>query len=117
MLAVLIASWLGGGGRRSRVRRRRGRTGRRDPIVELDLAGRPVGRHLFGVALWLPALYFAFGFVAARLAELLVAGFAGAQAERIALIAEQVDARSRPSARLDSRVQLTSRPARQSRSG
>jgi hypothetical protein len=28
---------------------------------------------LFGVALWLPALYFAFGVVAATLAELLVA--------------------------------------------
>jgi hypothetical protein len=43
-------------------------------IVELDLAAySPYADGLFGVALWLPALYFAFGFVAARLAELLVA--------------------------------------------
>ena len=43
-------------------------------IVELDLAEySPSADSLFGVALWLPALYFAFGFVAARLAELLVA--------------------------------------------
>ncbi len=43
-------------------------------IVELDLAKYADSADtLFGVALWLPALYFAFGFVAARLAELLVA--------------------------------------------
>ena len=43
-------------------------------IVELDLAEySDAADGLFGVALWLPALYFAFGFVAARLAELLVA--------------------------------------------
>ncbi len=43
-------------------------------IVELELAEyAPSADTLFGVALWLPALYFAFGFVAARLAELLVA--------------------------------------------
>jgi hypothetical protein len=43
-------------------------------IVELDLAEySPAADGLFGVALWLPALYFAFGFVTARLAELLVA--------------------------------------------
>ena len=33
----------------------------------------PLADSLFGVALWLPALYFAFGVVVARLAELLVA--------------------------------------------
>ena len=43
-------------------------------IVELDLAEySPAADSLLGVAPWLPALYFAFGFVAARLAELLVA--------------------------------------------
>ena len=43
-------------------------------IVELDLSEYADSADtLFGVALWLPALYFAFGFVAARLAELLVA--------------------------------------------
>ncbi len=44
-------------------------------IVELELAAyAPSADTLLGVALWLPALYFAFGFVAARLAELLIAG-------------------------------------------
>jgi len=43
-------------------------------IVELDLAAyAEPSDSLFGVALWLPALYLAFGVVAARLAELLVA--------------------------------------------
>ena len=43
-------------------------------IVELELAEyAPSADTLAGVALWLPALYFAFGYVAARLAELLVA--------------------------------------------
>ncbi len=43
-------------------------------IVELELARySPLDDTLFGVALWLPALYFAFGVVAARLAEFLVA--------------------------------------------
>ena len=80
MLAVLVACWLGGGcpalvcglaaaivGPLAEI-----------VIVELDLA--EYSRHadkLGGVALWLPALYFAFGFVAARLAELLVARRAG----------------------------------------
>jgi hypothetical protein len=43
-------------------------------IVELELAeyAQPADS-LFGVALWLPALYLAFGVVVARLAELLVA--------------------------------------------
>ena len=76
MLAALIACWLAGGrpaivcGLAAAVA---------GPvaeilIVELDLAEyAPSADSLFGVALWLPALYFAFGFVAARLAELLVA--------------------------------------------
>ena len=43
-------------------------------IVELDLAEyAPTADSLGGVALWLPFLYLAFGVVAARLAELLVA--------------------------------------------
>lgn len=43
-------------------------------VVELELARyNPPSDTLAGVALWLPPLYFAFGFVAARLAELLVA--------------------------------------------
>ena len=43
-------------------------------IVELELARySPYADSLFGVPPWLPALYFAFGIVAARLAELLVA--------------------------------------------
>jgi hypothetical protein len=76
MLAVLIAAWLAGGrpavicGLAAAVA---------GPlaeilIVELDLSEySPAADGLFGVPLWLPALYFAFGFVAARLAELLVA--------------------------------------------
>jgi hypothetical protein len=43
-------------------------------IVKLDLAEYAESADsLFGVALWLPALYLAFGVVVARLAELLVA--------------------------------------------
>ncbi|MGH2987367.1 MAG: hypothetical protein ACRDLO_11870 [Solirubrobacterales bacterium] len=43
-------------------------------IVELKLAEyAETSDSLFGVGLWLPALYLAFGAVAARLAELLVA--------------------------------------------
>ncbi len=43
-------------------------------VVRLDLAAYAESSDsLFGVALWLPALYLAFGVVAARLAELLVA--------------------------------------------
>ena len=75
-LAVIVACWLAGGrpaivcglvaavaGPLAEI-----------VIVELDLAEyAPSADSLFGVALWLPALYFAFGFVAARLAELLVA--------------------------------------------
>ena len=76
MLAVLIAAWLGGGrpalvcglaaavvGPAAEVL-----------IVELELAEyAPSADSLFGVPLWLPALYFAFGFVVARLTEILVA--------------------------------------------
>lgn len=76
MLALLIACWLAGGrpaiicglvaavvGPLAEIL-----------IVELDLAEySSLADSLFGVALWLPALYFSFGFVAARLAELLVA--------------------------------------------
>jgi hypothetical protein len=75
-LAILIACWLGGGrpaivcglvaavaGPAAEI-----------VIVKLDLARyASTADSLFGVALWLPALYFAFGVVAARLAELLVA--------------------------------------------
>jgi hypothetical protein len=43
-------------------------------IVRLDLAEYAESADsLFGVAIWLPALYLAFGVVAARLAELIVA--------------------------------------------
>jgi hypothetical protein len=76
MLAVLIACWLADGrpaivcglaaaivGPLAEI-----------VIVELELAEySPAADSLFGVALWLPALYFAFGVVAARLTELLVA--------------------------------------------
>jgi hypothetical protein len=75
-LAILIGFWLGGGtpalicalliaviGPAVEI-----------VIVELDLAAYGESADgLLGVAPWLPALYFAFGFVAARLAELLVA--------------------------------------------
>ena len=44
-------------------------------IVEADAAAyAPTADGLFGVALWLPALYFAFGVVVSRLAELFTAG-------------------------------------------
>jgi hypothetical protein len=76
MLAVLLACWLGGGrsaivcglvaavaGPAAEI-----------VIVDLDLSRySSTADSLFGVALWLPALYLAFGVVAARLAELLVA--------------------------------------------
>ncbi len=76
MLAVLIASWLGGGGPAIVCGLAAAVIGPAAEIliVELELAEySPAADGLFGVALWLPALYFAFGFVAARLAELLVA--------------------------------------------
>jgi hypothetical protein len=75
-LAVGVACWLGGGraaivcglvaaiaGPAAEI-----------AIVELDLSRySDAADSLFGVAIWLPALYFAFGVVVARLAELLVA--------------------------------------------
>jgi hypothetical protein len=75
-LAAIVACWLGGGrpaivcalvaavvGPAAEI-----------VIVDLDLSRySSTADSLFGVALWLPALYFAFGIVAARLAELLVA--------------------------------------------
>jgi hypothetical protein len=76
MLAVLIACWLAGGRPAIVCGLAAAIAGpvAEIVIVELDLAEyAPSADSLFGVALWLPALYFAFGFVAARLAELLVA--------------------------------------------
>jgi hypothetical protein len=75
-LAVIVACWLGGGvpalvcGIAAAVV---------GPLVEIAIVELALAEYsaaaddLAGVALWLPALYFAFGFVAARLAELLVA--------------------------------------------
>jgi hypothetical protein len=76
MLAVLIACWLAGGRPAIACGLAAAVAGplAEIVIVELDLAEyADSADSLFGVALWLPALYFAFGFVAARLAELLVA--------------------------------------------
>jgi hypothetical protein len=76
MLGVLIASWLAGGRPAIVCGLAAAVVGpvAEILIVELDLAEySPFADGLFGVPLWLPALYFAFGFVAARLAELLVA--------------------------------------------
>jgi hypothetical protein len=76
MLAALIASWLAGGRPAVVCGLAAAIAGpvAEIVIVELDLAEYADSADtLFGVALWLPALYFAFGFVAARLAELLVA--------------------------------------------
>jgi hypothetical protein len=76
MLAALVACWLGGGvpafvcGLAAAIA---------GPLAEVVIVGlelaeyAPAADELAGVALWLPALYFAFGYVAARLAELLVA--------------------------------------------
>jgi hypothetical protein len=76
MLAVLVACWLGGGRPAIICGLAAAIVGPLAEIliVELDLAEyAPTADSLFGVALWLPALYFAFGVVVARLAELLVA--------------------------------------------
>jgi hypothetical protein len=76
MLAVLVACWLGGGRAALACGIAAAVVGplAEIAIVELELAAyAPSADTLGGVALWLPALYFAFGFVAARLAELLVA--------------------------------------------
>jgi hypothetical protein len=76
MLAVLVACWLGGGTPAFACGVAAAIVGpvAEIVIVELDLAEyAPSADTLAGVALWLPALYLAFGYVAARLAELLVA--------------------------------------------
>jgi hypothetical protein len=76
MLAVLVACWLGGGGPALVCGIAAALIGplAEIVIVELELSEyAPTADSLAGVALWLPALYFAFGYVAARLAELLVA--------------------------------------------
>jgi hypothetical protein len=76
MLAVLVACWLGGGSPALICGLAAAVVGPLAEIliVELDLAEySDAADSLFGVALWLPALYFAYGVVAARLAELLVA--------------------------------------------
>jgi len=76
MLAILVACWLGGGTPAIICGVAAAAVGPLAEviIVELDLAMySPLADSLFGVALWLPALYFAFGVVVARLAELLVA--------------------------------------------
>ncbi len=75
-LAVVVACWLGGGRAALACGIAAAIAGplAEIAIVELELARyAPTADGLGGVALWLPALYFAFGFVAARLAELLVA--------------------------------------------
>ncbi len=76
MLAILVAAWLADGwpaivcGLLAAVI---------GPIAEMLIVELELSRYaesadsLFGVPLWLPALYLAFGVVAARLAELLVA--------------------------------------------
>jgi len=76
MLAVLVAAWLGGGTAALVCALAAAVLGPAAEIAVVELgwsqyAGTADG--LFGVALWLPALYFAFGYVAARLAELAVA--------------------------------------------
>ena len=76
MLAVLIAAWLGGGRAALICGLAAAVIG---PAVEIAIVELELSEYaatadaLFGVALWLPALYLAFGFVVARLAELLVA--------------------------------------------
>jgi hypothetical protein len=75
-IALLIAFWLDGGSPALTCGLAAAIAGpvAEIVIVEADLAEySPAADGLFGVPLWLPALYFAFGFVAARLAELLVA--------------------------------------------
>ena len=77
MLALLLACWLGGGRGAFACAVAAAVLG---PIAEIVVVELELARYaetadgLFGVALWLPALYFAFGYVAARLAELAVAG-------------------------------------------
>ena len=76
MLALLVACWLADGWPAIACGLAAAIVGplAEVVIVELELAEYSESSDsLFGVALWLPALYFAFGIVAARLAELLVA--------------------------------------------
>lgn len=76
MLAVLVACWLGGGRPAIACGLAAAVVG---PLAEILIVNLDLSEYsasadtLFGVALWLPALYFAFGVVVARLAELLVA--------------------------------------------
>ena len=70
MLAALVACWLGGGRPAMICGLAAAIVGPAAEIliVELDLAEyAPTADSLFGVAPWLPALYFAFGVVVARL--------------------------------------------------
>lgn len=75
-LAVLTAVWLGGGRAALTCAAAAAVLG---PAAEITVVELEWSRYaetadcLFGVPLWLPALYFAFGYVAARLAELAVA--------------------------------------------
>ena len=75
-LALLIASWLAEGRQAILCGLVAAVAG---PLAEIVIVELELARYaesadsLFGVALWLPALYFAFGVVAATLAELLVA--------------------------------------------
>lgn len=75
-LAILVAFWLDGGRAALICAVAAAVIG---PVAEIVIVELELARYaesadsLFGVALWLPALYFAFGYVAARLAELLVA--------------------------------------------
>jgi hypothetical protein len=81
MLAALIACWLDGGRAALVCGLAAAIVGplAEIAIVELELAEySPAADSLGGVALWLPALYFAFGFVDARLTELVVARRPGA---------------------------------------
>jgi hypothetical protein len=76
MLAVLVVCWLADGWPALACGLTAAVVGPAAEIVivKLDLAEYAESADsLFGVALWLPALYLAFGVVAARLAELLVA--------------------------------------------
>ena len=76
MLAVLVACWLADGWPALACGLAAAVVGplAEIAIVKLDLAEYAESADsLFGVALWLPALYLAFGVVVARLAELLVA--------------------------------------------
>jgi hypothetical protein len=76
LLAVLVACWLADGLAALACGLAAAVVG---PLAEIAIVELELSRYadsadeLGGVALWLPALYFAFGVVAARLAELLVA--------------------------------------------